>query len=537
MHSEPLSHYVDTLGALLDHQSHSVAELNNELLQDYHVKYRSEWSMFRRFTVEFQKFVKFARYRMEQFTKTGDLANLRVCMLLNQYVLGDDRMKDAVGLARERAKTGTTILSKLVVGTIHQLKSDLVIVKSFMGTTKGNANGAKRLDVDELEHFAVNMALIKVNYMLTNEMESAKPIGRFHDFENVVDSPNDNKLTNMRLAYGEGDKTKVDKTKEINVNVNSSINSIGAKLERWTNEDWKQFGQLRSQVKMLACALQDLERATVEFMEHGQQCGKYWRKMLGNNEFDYGVRCYLEKWESHQEILESMVGYLHSAMQRWSVVESAMRRAGKIRKENDWRFDWRFDWRARDRRNQMGVEGVGNETGIQEGSSENRSSENCGNEGFQISVENCEQCANCVSEHLCQKCESQLCRKCKSEHSRLKQKCLDSQIQNCLNQDSLTCLNSHCRNLCLNTNSLTFVHFRTLFLDTLRSEIVACVDNHAKVAGHLCLRTNSPLFPPEWPDYPHIVADYRESITFTLSNIDPSISINPSVSVNPSISG
>lgn len=484
MSLDPFSQYVSALDGLLDHQSQYVAKLNNGLLQDYHIRYRSERAMFRQFTVELQKFGKLARQRMEQFAKTGDPANLRVCMLLNQYVFGDDRVRDAVGLAREGAKTDGRELPMLVVGSIQQLKTDLVKVKGFL-EAKGEANEAKSgYGVEELEHFAANMALIKVNYMLTNEVESVQPIGRVYDFENTVESPNDTKLTNTKLWVrgsgvkdggdkgdkGGGDKgdkgdngerAKDDKSdkdgksgsasksdKYDNTDSSSKISS----LDR-THEYWRQFDCLRSQVKRLVCAFAELETALVQFMDTGHQCRNYWWKMLGNNHYDYGLRCYLEKWESHTESVENVLEYVRSAKLRWTAVESAM--APGVRRSVT----------------KLSRHFLNYKSGI-----------------FQDST-------TITQNHTDEKNHT--------SHS------------NPTNHTNHT--TSHtARSTFLPPSQITDIsNFRTVLLAAVHLEIAACVDNHASLANQLSLRTKSGE--PEWPAYTQIVREYQASMAFTVA--------------------
>jgi len=483
MHLEiQLAAYYNALDYLLNHQSQYVKELNVEFQKDYEVRCRSQRTIYHQYKIGLDKFVKVGQQNLEQFDRTGDFSKIRVCMLLNQYVLGDQRVKDAVRLTCQQTNMGSLatieVIYKLVMDSFKQLKCDLLEVKSVL------PNGAKDGGtIDEFEHFATNMAVIKVNHLMNNEVRDGHVMHRNGEFEHLIDSPNDTRLVDIRLRQSiqrqniqvhnnqMQNETGHDSQQQSDAGRNFRRKFIGrqfpkGKKEIETNDKpqivldsfhRKQLKYLRGQVRKLVCALEALESATQTILHLSEQTSKYWWKMLGNNDYDYGVRYYLEKSHGHQIYIVQLLEYVRSAIIRWNRVDSAMSHLNRK---------------------------------VERSIRSHRQSQHQTPHETQSATElTCQ--SQCQPDPQCQ-CDSQSQSQCQSH------RCLVEFF-------SLSNCGSEC------------MPFRDLLLSSMQIEAVACVNYNADLWHHMCNK----LSEHQWSKYDQIVYDYNSSVTFTEFTIGP----------------
>lgn len=281
----PVGSYLETLRNLLDHQGEFLAELALNLEFEIDPKLHSEHEYYRHLWTAVGNFHKFASQNLTLANLAPALAKVRVCMMLNQYVLSNEKVRDAIGLARQRCLISSNqTLSSAVIHRMVQLKCDLVAVKAVLA------------NADDFEHFATGMALIKVNHLLTTDIESLQPHDDlFHYSDMALASPNETRIT----------ATKLRKPTDLLVNI---------QLFSW----WQ------SQIARYLCALELLHSAVSTLDHHQQEIALLWWQVLGNNDYDYGVRCYLHKCEEWHKRFGIMRHKLERSIHRWQQMERAV---------------------------------------------------------------------------------------------------------------------------------------------------------------------------------------------------------------------
>lgn len=292
--------YLVAINVLLEDQGRLRDELATKLDDQTNSISKGEHVSYRPLMTALANFYKFASQNRKLVIRTGHLSKMRICMLLNQYVLSDAKVKDAIVLARRQMKDLTGIdLPKLILAGLQQLKTDLIALKETV------------LDVDEFEHFATNMAIIKVNHILSTDLRTLRRNeAPFQYFDMIFDSPNETKITS----------TKLNKSSNTNPNRRKSSTS---------QADIVIIEQLRVHVGKLKFALQALETSVKQFALQNTQCSILWWHLLGNNQYDYGVECYMNKCHRQQQQLIFLSEKLHKSTRRWQQLECEMRNYGK----------------------------------------------------------------------------------------------------------------------------------------------------------------------------------------------------------------
>lgn len=249
----PFKSYIHSLSVLVENQSVFLEELSQLLDTRTDANNSEDSECYRQLWASVDRFLKFSSQNLCLAEKSE--AKVRICMNLNQYVLSNEKVKDAIGLAREKTENGESEIAESIMAGFLQLKQDLVAVK-------GSAD-----DADEFEQFAIGMALIKVNHLLTTDLASLKQELNLPNFGDMkISSPNDSKLTSTKLK---------------------PLTHVQVQLRQF-EELQKHIGEYVRALKQLKCAVSDVGEGHTKVAD----C---WWQVLGNHQYDYGVRCYLDK--------------------------------------------------------------------------------------------------------------------------------------------------------------------------------------------------------------------------------------------------
>lgn len=331
--SQMSSDYLEAISTLLSNLDQHLSILEGVLAGESHPSEASE----RTYYVHMVRLLgKFSIAVKQNVQVAGlDLSKVRICMLVNEHVLGVTSTTDAVALAR----MSTSKLGASVLACVCQLKNDLVSLKG------------KVVGVDEFEHFATNMAVIKINRVLTVETKSLRRAGlEMRYFDMVLDSPNENKLTSMHLAakspragkrktarrkggvrvlepvFGSGNVPNSAKSPMFSpvFSPNPRV-SLKLKPKVKQGQNMVKWDELLGRVASCRQALEKLQAASDALFLHSYVCSTLWWQLLGNNQYDYGVSIHCEKWRSVLQAAGQLKTHLSEAVQRWQRMERAVR--------------------------------------------------------------------------------------------------------------------------------------------------------------------------------------------------------------------
>lgn len=303
-----LSEYGQAARKLVDHQHQFLEEFAANL--EAETAPPREWTIYGQLVAAIANFHRIARENLDYVLKHGDPTKVRVCMLLNQYVLDDDKAKAGVQMARSElqknsGKPSDSAISRATIHAFAQLRADLVVLK------------AAQIGANDFEQFATSMAVIKVNRLLNADPDCLQPNDHRHYLETVLDSPNDTSLASTKLVP-RGPTA-----------LGSSSVSGGSSVSK--APETPDISRLRLQlapvVALVALCKHNLWHCSHSACQLSQQWGHMatsWWKMLGNNYFDYGVERYVEMCFLQQHAITTFAARLEAAATRWATIEAEL---------------------------------------------------------------------------------------------------------------------------------------------------------------------------------------------------------------------
>lgn len=284
----PFKSYILSLSALVENQSVFLEELSQLLETETDAINSIDTESYLQLWTSVDKFLKFSSQNLCLAEKCE--AKVRICMNLNQYVLGNEKVKDATGLAREQIENGESEIAECIIAGFLQLKQDLVAVKDSAG------------DADEFEQFAIGMALIKVNHLLTTDLEGLQPELKLQSFGDMrISSPNDSKLTSTRLK---------------------PLAHVQVQL--------RQFEELQKHIGDYVRTLKQLKSAVSDAGEGHAKVADCWWQVLGNHQYDYGVKCYVDKSSKWHGKFNFAGEKLEKSIDEWQQMQRAVGKLHRI---------------------------------------------------------------------------------------------------------------------------------------------------------------------------------------------------------------